>query len=51
MMKASGQQSDSVRGFFAGVVRKRVKLSPGSKKVNGERVYLIAPGSGQAQHT
>jgi hypothetical protein len=44
MMKATGWQQHSVRGFLAGVVRKRLKLKLGSKKVDGERVYQIASG-------
>jgi hypothetical protein len=32
------------RGFLAGVVRKRLKLKLGSKKVDGNRVYQIASG-------
>ena len=42
MMKATGWQQHSVRGFLAGVVRKRLKLKLGSKKVDGNRVYRIA---------
>jgi Protein of unknown function (DUF3489) len=42
MMKATGWQQHSVRGFLAGVVRKRLKLKLGSKKVGGQRVYQIA---------
>jgi hypothetical protein len=42
MMKAMGWQQHSVRGFLAGVVRKRLKLKLGSKKVDGQRVYQIA---------
>jgi hypothetical protein len=42
MMKATGWQQHSVRGFLAGVVRKRLKLKLGSKKVDGNRVYQIA---------
>ena len=42
MMKATGWQQHSVRGFLAGVVRKRLKLKLGSKKVDGIRVYRIA---------
>jgi Protein of unknown function (DUF3489) len=44
MMKATGWQQHSVRGFLAGVVRKRLKLKLGSKKVDGERVYRITGG-------
>jgi hypothetical protein len=35
-----------VRGFLAGVVRKRLKLKLSSKKVDGNRVYQIAGGHG-----
>jgi hypothetical protein len=42
MMKATGWQQHSVRGFLAGVVRKRLKLKLGSKKLDGIRVYHIA---------
>ena len=42
MMKATGWQQHSVRGFLAGVVRKRLKLKLGSKKLDGIRVYQIA---------
>ena len=48
MMKATGWQQHSVRGFLAGVVRKRLKLKLGSKKVDGERVYQI-PGGEKAK--
>src|ERR1700741_743498 len=44
MMEATGWQQHSVRGFLAGVVRKRLKLKLGSKKVNGTRVYRVATG-------
>jgi hypothetical protein len=48
MMKATDWQQHSVRGFLAGVVRKRLKLKLGSKKVDGQRVYQIASaGSGK----
>jgi len=43
-MKVTGWQQHSVRGFLAGVVRKRLKLKLGSKKVDGNRVYQIASG-------
>ena len=41
VMKATGWQAHSVRGFLAGVVRKRLKLELGSTKVDGNRVYQI----------
>jgi Protein of unknown function (DUF3489) len=44
MKKATGWQSHSVRGFLAGVVRKRLKLKLGWKKVDGNRVYQIVSG-------
>jgi hypothetical protein len=42
IMKATGWQRHSVRGFLAGVVRKRLELKLASKKVNGNRIYQIA---------
>jgi len=42
VMKATGWQRHSVRGFLAGVVRKRLELKLASKKVNGNRIYQIA---------
>jgi hypothetical protein len=46
IMKATGWQQHSVRGFFAGVVRKRLKLKLGSKKVDGNRAYQITSADG-----
>ena len=46
MMKITGWQQHSVRGFLAGVVRKRLKLKLDSKKINGNRVYQIKRGGG-----
>ena len=43
VMKATGWQQHSVRGFFAGVVKKKLKLNLVSDKVDGRRVYRI-PG-------
>jgi hypothetical protein len=45
MMKATSWQQHSVRGFLAGVVRKRLKLKLDSKLVDDERVYRVAGGS------
>ena len=44
MMKATGWQQHSVRGFLAGVVRKKLKLKLNSKKIDGTRVYRIDSG-------
>jgi hypothetical protein len=44
MTRVTGWQQHSVRGFLAGVVRKRLKLKLASKKVNGTRVYRITGG-------
>ena len=41
MMKATGWQQHSVRGFLAGMVRKKLKLNLNSKKIDGTRVYSI----------
>jgi hypothetical protein len=46
MMKTTGWQQHSVRGFLAGVVRKRLKLKLSSNKVDGTRVYQIASPDG-----
>jgi hypothetical protein len=44
MMKATGWQQHSVRGFLAGVVNKRLKLKLDSTKVDGIRAYRITGG-------
>lgn len=41
IMKATGWQQHSVRGFFAGTVRKKLKLDLTSDKLDGERCYRI----------
>ena len=45
MMQQTGWQQHSVRGFLAGVVRKRLKLKLNSMKVDGDRVYRIDQGT------
>jgi hypothetical protein len=42
IMRATDWQQHSVRGFFAGVVRKRLKLKLRSKKLDGQLIYQIA---------
>jgi hypothetical protein len=46
VMKATGWQPHSVRGFFAGVVQKKLRLKLNSKKINGNRIYRIVGASG-----
>jgi hypothetical protein len=44
IMQQTGWQPHSVRGFLAGVVRKKLKLTLHSTKVDGKRVYRIEGG-------
>jgi hypothetical protein len=41
IMQQTGWQPHSVRGFLAGVVRKKLNLTLHSTKVDGQRIYRI----------
>ena len=44
VMRSTGWQPHTVRGFFAAVVRKKLGLKLESEKSDGERVYRIVGG-------
>jgi Protein of unknown function (DUF3489) len=48
IMRSTGWQPHTVRGFFAAVVRKKLGLRLDSDKPDGERVYRIVAGNTSA---
>jgi Protein of unknown function (DUF3489) len=48
VMRSTGWQPHTVRGFLAAVVRKKLGLRLESEKTDGERVYRIVAGKSSA---
>jgi hypothetical protein len=51
VMRSTGWQPHTMRGFFAAVVRKKLGLRLESEKADGERVYRIVAGKASADAT
>ena len=51
IMRSTGWQSHSVRGFLTAVVRRKLGLKLASEKTDGERVYRIVGGNHSAEST
>jgi Protein of unknown function (DUF3489) len=51
VMRSTGWQSHTVRGFLTAVVRKKLGLKLASEKADGGRVYRIISGNNSAEST
>jgi hypothetical protein len=51
LMQSTGWQQHSVRGFLAGVVRRKLGLKLESEKTDGARVYRIVGGQAPESNT
>ena len=51
VMRVTNWQQHSVRGFFAGVVRKKLGLELCSEKVDGDRIYRIIDTRSASRHS
>jgi hypothetical protein len=51
IMKATDWQQHSVRGFFAGVIRKKLKLTLTSEAAEAGRIYKITGNAASAAST
>jgi hypothetical protein len=49
MMEATGWQAHSIRGFLAGVVRKKLALTLQSEKRDSERFYRVIGNGAEAE--
>jgi Protein of unknown function (DUF3489) len=49
IMSATGWQAHTVRGFLAGVVRKKLGLTLQSAKADGERTYRVIDNDAESQ--